>query len=46
MLENYPYHQRQRNPNRFDWRDVAGWAICGLAVTYLLAAGVLGLLAR
>ena len=46
MLEHYPYYQRPRNKKRFDWREIAGPVICGIAVTYLLTAGVLGLLAR
>jgi hypothetical protein len=46
MLDNYLYDQRPRNKKRFDWRDILGPVICGLAVTYFLAAGVLGLLAR
>jgi hypothetical protein len=44
MLE-YPYYQR-RKQKRFDWRDIAGPVLCGIAVTYLLAAGVAGILAR
>ena len=46
MLEEYLYHQRQRNKKRFDWREIIGPVICGIAVVYLLTAGVLGLLAR
>jgi hypothetical protein len=46
MLDDYLYNQRPRNKKRFDWREILGPVICGIAVTYFLAAGVLGLLAR
>jgi hypothetical protein len=46
MLDDYLYNQRPRNKRHFDWREIVGPVICGIAVTYLLAAGILGLLAR
>src|SRR6476660_1394337 len=46
MLQHYPYYQQRRNKKRFDWREIIGPVICGVAVTYVLTAGVLGLLAR
>ena len=46
MLDDYLYNRRPRNKKRLDWHDVLGPVICAIAVTYLLAAGVLGLLAR
>jgi hypothetical protein len=45
MLEQYPYYQ-PRNKKHFDWHELIGPVICGVVVTYVLMAGVLGILAR
>lgn len=39
----YPTPRQRR---RFDLKELLGPVICGLAVTYLMAAALLGLLAR
>jgi hypothetical protein len=45
MLDQRMYlPQRQRK--RFDLKELLGPIICGVAVTYLLTAALLGLLAR
>ena len=46
MLDEHLFLQQQHNKKRFDAREVFGWMVCGVAVTYLLTAAVLGLLAR
>ena len=46
MLDEHLFVQQQRNKKRVDIRDFVGAVICGVAVVYLLAAALLGLLAR
>jgi len=46
MIDQHQFLQYQRTRKRFDLRDLIGPVICGLAVTYLLTAALLGLLAR
>jgi hypothetical protein len=46
MIDEHLFLQHQRNRKRFALRDLVGPVICGVAVTYLLAAALLGLLAR
>jgi hypothetical protein len=46
MLDQNLYPHPPRNKRRFDLRDLLGPVICGVAVTYLLTAALLGLLAR
>ena len=46
MIDEHMFLQRPRNKKRFDLRDLVSPVICGVAVTYLLTAALLGLLAR
>ena len=46
MIDEHMFLQRPRNKKRFELRDLLGPVICGVAVTYLLTAALLGLLAR
>ena len=46
MLDEHMFIQRPHNKKRFDLRELIGPVICGVAVTYLLTAALLGLLAR
>jgi hypothetical protein len=46
MIDEHLFLQHQRNKKRFDLRELIGPVICGVAVTYLLTAALLGLLAR
>ena len=46
MIDEHLFLQHQRSKKRFDLRDLVGPVVCGIAVTYLLTAALLGLLAR
>jgi hypothetical protein len=46
MLDDRLIVHNQRNKKRFDLKELLGPVICGVAVTYLLTAALLGLLAR
>ena len=46
MLDEFLFLQQQRNRKRFDIRQILGPVFGGLAVTYLMTAALLGLLAR
>ena len=46
MIDEYRFLQNQRpSRRRLDINELLGWGICGIAITYLFAAALLGLLA-
>jgi len=46
MYDGFRNIKYQRAPRRgIEWGQVFGWGLCGVAVTYLFAAALLGLLA-
>jgi hypothetical protein len=46
MLDDYFYQQqKRRRARRWDLRVPIGTVLCGLALTYLLTAALIGLLA-
>ena len=46
MYDGYRNIKNQHTPpRRVEWGQVFGWGICVIAVTYLLAAALVGLLA-
>lgn len=46
MLDEHLFLQQQRSRKHFEVREALGPVMCGLVVTYVLTAAVLGLLAR
>ena len=47
MYDQYRFERRQR-PARpaLELHELLGWGLCGIAVTYMFAIALLGLLAR
>jgi len=47
MMNRYGFERRQRPASPgIELHELLGWGLCGIAVTYMFAVALLGLLAR